>query len=91
MLRVVRYQPLVMIALEISSERLLTRLTDISSGRTDAILLMSDDGMPLYGTEEGKRIFTLESEGEEDTDRIRAEARVEKLGMMYPNTSDPPS
>lgn len=81
MLRVVRYQPLVMIALEISSERLLTRLTDISSGRTDAILLMSDDGMPLYGTEEGKRIFTLESEGEEDTDRIRAEARVEKLGM----------
>ena len=81
MLRVVRYQPLVMIALEISSERLLTRLTDISSGRTDAILLMSDDGMPLYGTEEGKCIFTLESEGEEDTDRIRAEARVEKLGM----------
>lgn len=37
--------------------------------------------MSLYGTEEGKRIFTLESEGEEDTDRIRAEARVEKLGM----------
>lgn len=35
MLRVVRYQPLVMIALEISSERLLTRLADISSGRTD--------------------------------------------------------
>lgn len=81
MLRIERNQPLVMIALEISKTRLLTRLNDISGGRTDAILLMRDDGTTLLGTDEGLHIFGLDNEGVEDANAIRAEARVENLGM----------
>lgn len=81
MLRMERHQPLLMIALEISTTRLLTRLTDISSGRTDSIILMRDDGTTLLGTEAGIRTLGLDAAGEEDEDRLRAEARVNKLGM----------
>ena len=81
MLRIERNQPLVMIALEISKIRLLTRLNDISGGRTDAILLLRDDGTTLLGTDEGLHIFGLDNEGVEDANTIRAEARVENLGM----------
>ena len=81
MLRSERNQPLVMIALEISTARLLARLDDISCGRTDTILLMRDGGTALLGMEEGIRLLALEAAGDEDADRIRVKARVEQLGM----------
>ncbi len=79
--RIERYQPPMIIALEVSTSRLLTRLTDISSERTDAILLLRDDGTILLGTNEGIDIFHHDTAGEENKDKIRAEARVDKLGM----------
>lgn len=79
--RIERYQPLMIIALEVSTSRLLRRLTDISSERTDAILLLRDDGTLLLGTDEGIDLFGRDSAGGKDDDWIRAEARVDKLGM----------
>lgn len=79
--RIECYQPPMIIALEVSTSRLLTRLTDISSERTDAILLLRDDGTILLGTNEGIDIFHHDTAGEENKDKIRAEARVDKLGM----------
>lgn len=80
-LRIERYQPLMLVALEISTDRLYTRLGDIAASRTDAVLLLREDGTPLTGTAEGLRIMEAEAAGDTDPDRLRAQAPVDTLGM----------
>ena len=74
-------QPVVMIAVKITRELLLSRLEMIATDRTDALVLLRDDGSVLWGTEAGLRTMEEADAGSADPDLCRAQSRVASMGL----------